>query len=603
MLKKVSLLPAIAIIALYLSAGSCANTSTPPMGGPKDTLAPVLVKVAPDSCATNVPVKDVRIELRFNEFVQLKDAEKQIYISPSLSKRIQPKIRAKSVVIELEDTLKPNTTYTVDFGASISDNNEGNPFPPYSLAFSTGSTVDSLMASGFLYDYKSLLPIEGVTVGFYSDLSDSSIYKTYPAKIAKTDKWGYFVVKNLKKIPYRVFAFLDINANSKFDIENEKSAFIDNFITPSKAMRKDSPELAYTDIKDTAACLARPKELDLYLFKTPSTRQYIKNSGRKERKMMFISFSAPYPKIDSIGFEGLQMSKIIKQFNPTRDSLVMWINDTTYKAPDTLYLNVKYHKTDSLNRLTPFKERVELIAPRVKKAQEKPKRNNFGQKENKKPENLINLKIEAAADNIEHQGFVLNFPAPLIKSAIDSISINFISPKGQKGVEKFEFSRDTALVCTYYIKPKNKIRQGFEYRLNIPAKTFVDIYGFVNDTTLKSVMLPNDEKLGKISLNMTDVDGNYIVELTTLSRDRVLKTINVSKDGIIEFPYIAPGKYSVRITSDANRNGFLDTGNLSEKRQPEKVRLYRMSNGSSVIIIEESMEIVQEVNIKNIFAD
>ena len=135
------------------------------------------------------------------------------------------------------------------------------------------------------------------------------------------------------------------------------------------------------------------------------------------------------------------------------------------------------------------------------------------------------------------------------------------------------------------------------------AKTFVDIYGFVNDTTLKSVMLPNDEKLGKISLNMTDVDGNYIVELTTLSRDRVLKTINVSKDGIIEFPYIAPGKYSVRITSDANRNGFLDTGNLSEKRQPEKVRLYRMSNGSSVIIIEESMEIVQEVNIKNIFAD
>ena len=157
MLKKVSLLPAIAIIALYLSAGSCANTSTPPMGGPKDTLAPVLVKVAPDSCATNVPVKDVRIELRFNEFVQLKDAEKQIYISPSLSKRIQPKIRAKSVVIELEDTLKPNTTYTVDFGASISDNNEGNPFPPYSLAFSTGSTVDSLMASGFLYDYKSLL--------------------------------------------------------------------------------------------------------------------------------------------------------------------------------------------------------------------------------------------------------------------------------------------------------------------------------------------------------------------------------------------------------------------------------------------------------------
>ena len=139
--------------------------------------------------------------------------------------------------------------------------------------------------------------------------------------------------------------------------------------------------------------------------------------------------------------------------------------------------------------------------------------------------------------------------------------------------------------------------------MNIPAKTFVDIYGFVNDTTLKSVMLPNDEKLGKISLNMTDVDGNYIVELTTLSRDRVLKTINVSKDGIIEFPYIAPGKYSVRITSDANRNGFLDTGNLSEKRQPEKVRLYRMSNGSSVIIIEESMEIVQEVNIKNIFAD
>ena len=350
-MKRLKIQLSILFVILFFVMYSCANTSTPPTGGPKDTIPPILVRVIPDSNSVNFPVKGGTIELKFSEYVVLKDPNKHVFMSPPQRKRLITKIRGKSILVSFPELLDSSTTYSVHFGNSITDNNEGNLFYHYVYSFSTGQTTDSMMCAGVIMDSRTLLPLEGIIIGFYSNLSDTAVYKTYPSAVAKSDKWGYYVVRNLKSIPYRVFAFKDVNGNNQYNPENEEVAFNDSLIVPSIVMRKDLAELKFVDMKDTSRALARPSQLELYLFKEEAQKQYIKSKERPERKMVYISFAAPNVKIDSIGFRGIDSTKTIKQFNITRDSLVLWIKDTLLRVPDTLILDIKYYKTDSLANL------------------------------------------------------------------------------------------------------------------------------------------------------------------------------------------------------------------------------------------------------------
>ncbi len=595
---------AIAITFLLpLLLSSCANTSTPPMGGPKDTLAPVLIKVMPDSNIINFPVNDGRIELKFNEYVALKDAAKYITISPPLKRPVEAKIRSKSVIITFPTDLDSAKTYTISFGNAIVDNNEGNLFPPYSFALSTGGEIDSLFTNGSVVDYSNLLPVEFATVALYDNLSDTALYKTYPAKIAKTDKWGYFTIRNLKAVPYMVYAFMDVNNNNKFDPENEKIAFIDSLFTPSKIMDRKSPELAYVNIKDTTASLARSKEIQMYMFREPTVKQFLKENKRVERLKGYLTFASPNVKIDSMWFESVPQERIIKQFNTNKDSLVFWINDTSYVAPDTLYLNLRYFRTDSTDNLSIYDEKIEMIAPiQKKKKDDKPSRRaNFGVKEDTKREDLLEFKIDSEAYKVEKYGFVLDFPAPLVSINYDSLSVTSISTKGQKSPVDFSILSDTSDVCVKYLKLKEDLKKGFDYILSVRKGAFTDIYKRYNDSLGAKAVLPNEEKLGKISLNIVGCEGRYIFELTNLTRDRVFRSENAKRDTTIVFPYLSPGKYSIRVTQDRNGNGKLDGGSVKERIQPEKVRLYKLGNGSTIISLDESIELTQTINLKELF--
>lgn len=584
------------ITAYFAVAHSCANTTAPPSGGLKDTLAPVLVKVSPDSNSINFPREKGKIELKFNEYTVLKDPEKQMVISPPQKKRAETKIRGKSIIVEFKERLDSSRTYTVSFGNSIVDNNEGNIFPQYRYAFSTGSSIDSMLATGSVADAATLLPIPGVTIAFYENHEDSVLYNSLPDAVAKSDKWGYFMLTNIKPVKYRVIAFADGNGNNIYNPENEKLAFLDTLFTPGVVMNKGIEQLKYVDPMDTTASLARKSEMQLYLFREEAGRQMIRNYERPLDRMSFVKFNLPYVQIDSVGFENIDSSFVISQFNVKRDSLVLWLGDSIKRVPDTLYLNIKYMKSDSLDNLVSSRERLKLTAPRRKKEENQPSRNTDIRQD------LLKMKVEANPALLEKDGYILEFPAPVSVIKKEEILFKSVTPKGIEAKEEYTFGRDSVELRKYYIKPKNKLLEGHDYVLTLNQAAFRDIYGHTNDTIVSKSMLPKNERLARIDLTVKGTKGaTYVIELTNQSRERVYRSYKVMHDTELAFPYLDQGKYSLRIFRDENSNGILDSGNLKERRQPEMVRLYLLPSGSSVIELKEGMELSQNINLDEIF--
>ncbi|OFX80365.1 MAG: hypothetical protein A2X17_00325 [Bacteroidetes bacterium GWF2_41_61] len=601
-MKFYNLIYAFVIVIIAYLLGSCANTTTPPMGGVKDTIPPLLIKVLPDSGSVNYPAKGGQIELRFNEYVVLKEPQKSIFLSPPLNKRVEAKIKGKSILITFPSQLDSGVTYTLNFGKSIVDNNEGNQFISYVYPFSTGSYLDSMMCSGTILNAATLLPKEDISVAFYKDFSDSVLYNKFPSAFSKSDKFGYFVVRNLDPGPYKIYAFNDINSNNKYDPENEEVAFLDSLFIPGVVLKKNRSELIHVDEKDTLAALGRPSEINLYLFREDPAKQFIKESKRLQAKMIYVKFSAPDADLFSVKLRGVDTTFLQKEFNQRRDSLLIWLMDTTKSYTDSLYLTIGYLKSDSLNNLSPFSEDFRLAAPKPAKVDNSETlERGKPTKERQKRSNLIDFEILAEPALFEQQGFIINFPAPIVKIEKDSIEVKFKTPKGETGNLSYSILKDSLFSRLLKVIPSGRILPGYEYSLKLKDNAFKDIYKFTNDSIVKTISLPSDDKLSKLVLDLSGVDGSYIVELTNITRDKVYRSYKITRDGKLNFPYLQPGKYSVKITQDLNGNGIIDTGNILNKRQPEKVRLFTLSNGSSIITIPESAELNQNINLQTIF--
>lgn len=588
----------VLLFGLTLFLPSCANTTAPPSGGVKDTLAPVLLKVEPDSNKINFPLRGQKIELKFDEFVVLKEPEKNIVVSPPVKKRVETKVRGKSIISEFRDSLNLNTTYSISFNSAIADNNEGNLFPPYRYVFSTGNIIDSMIATANIADAATLLPLPSVTLAFYENHSDSVIYNTLPSAISKSDKWGHFLITNIKPVPYRVIAFSDENGNNMYNPENEKLAFLDSLFTPSKVMVNGMEELSYVDPKDTTASLARTSDFRLYLFREEASRQFVRNYERLSERESFIKFNAHNVKIDSAGFAELDSVNVIKHFNVTRDSLNLWIKGDFKRIPDTLNFRIKYFKTDSLDNLVMTRETFRLPLPRKNRQQEQREK----ERNKDKRANLLDIKLDANPALIEKEGFRIEFTAPIESIISDSIRLTSLTPKGVESVEKFKLIPDSLELRKYTVKPETTLQQGYDYILSIDSRAFTDITGNYNDSTGIKIMLPKSEKMGKIDLDIKGTEGtSFVVELINQSRDKVFRSYRITSDQILDFPYLDPGKYSIRIFMDKNGNGILDSGLLKERRQPEMVRLYKLPSGTEIFDIKEGMELSQVIDLKEIF--
>ena len=597
MIKNISrilhALAVLVVLALIIFTHSCANTTTPPTGGPKDTIPPLIVDMYPALSQTNVPTKKTKLEIKFNEYVVVKDP-KSLYLSPPLEKSAQFKLKGKSVVVFFENDLDSNKTYTLDVTNAIADNNEGNMFPGFTLVFSTGDKVDSMMVTGVVQDCNTLKPIKGATVMLYKDHADSAIFLKRPDAAVKTDEWGFFCLRNIQDTIYRAYAIIDENNNNKYEAETEKVAFIDSLFRPTTMVADSLPELMKYDMKDTASCLARKTELTLNIFREKPTKQLIVNKERIGERTAYITFMAPYAQIDSIWIKGVAKEKLITQFNLLQDSLEIWINDPK-PQPDTLFLNVKYMKTDTLGMLNSFVEEIRLAKPKSLLA------GKAAKKDIKKEDTTCVFTLEAKPEMVEQYGFVMEFKYPVVKDAFDSLLFKSINPRQQETIGKYTVTQDSLNLRKYTIMPNDKFQAGWEYILKIPHRSFTDINGFYNDSTEVKVSLPKDDKLSSISLVLTGVKAKYIVDLLNEKRDKVIRSFIIDKDQTLLFPYVKAGKYSIRFTEDLNNNGLVDTGNLLEHKQPEKVLFYKLDDGKDMIDIPEMTELEQNVDVEEMF--
>lgn len=595
-MKISNLLPVIPIsiiLGTAIFSHSCANTTTPPSGGPKDTIPPVITKLYPLEGQINVPVQKTKIEIGFNEFVTVKDP-KSLFLSPPQEKAPKFKLKNKSVIVYFEENLDSNKTYTLDLTNAIADNNEGNMFPGYTLVFSTGATIDSMMVTGIVQDCNSLQPIKGATVMLYKDHADSAVFLHRPDAAVKTDDWGFFCLRNIQDTVYRMYAIIDDNNNNIYEPETEKIAFIDSAFRPSTKIVDSLPELQKYDMKDTVCCLARKTEYELNVFKEKPSKQMIVNKERVGDRTAYITFMAPYAQIDSIWIKGVPNDRLITQFNLQQDSLEIWVNDPR-PQPDTLFLNVRYMKTDTLGLLNSFTEEVKLPKPKKSMVAK------TARKDIKKEDTTAVFTVDAKPENIEQYGFVLEFKYPLIETAFDSLGFKSINPRQQESKEKYTVRQDSLNLRKYIIMPENKLQVGYEYILKVPHRKFKDINGFYNDSTEVKVTLPKDDKLSTMMLNMQNVKNKYIVDLLDEKRTKVLRTYIIESDQTLNFPYLRAGKYSIRITEDLNKNGLVDTGNVLERRQPEKVLFYKLENGEFLIDIPEMTELEQDIDVAEMF--
>ena len=597
MKKKLSnLLPVIPvafILGMTMFSPSCANTTTPPSGGPKDTIPPLITKLEPLDGQTNVPVHKTKLVLTFDEYVTVKDP-KSLYLSPPLEKAPKFKLQNKSVVVYFENDLDSNKTYTLDVTNAIADNNEGNMLPGYTLVFSTGDQIDSMMITGVVQDCNTLNPLKGATVMLYKDHADSAVFLHRPDAAVKTDDWGFFCLRNIQDTVYRMYAVIDENNNNIYEPETEKIAFIDTLIQPLTKVNDTLPELQKYDMKDTLCCLARNTEYELNVFREKPSKQLIVNKERVGERSAYITFMAPYAQIDSIWIKGVPADRLITQFNLQQDSLEIWVNDQK-PQPDTLHLNVNYMKTDSLGVLNSFTEEIKLPKPKSAMVAKTAKRDI------KKEDTLAVFSVEAKPENIEQYGFVVEFKYPIIKDAFDSLEFKSINPRQQEEAAKYNVEQDSLNIRKYIITPKEKFQPGFEYILKFPHRKFRDINGFYNDSLEVKVSLPKDDKLSTMMLNMNNVGNKYIVDLLDEKKSKVLRSYIIDKDQTLVFPYLRAGKYSIRITEDINRNGLVDTGNVLAHKQPEKVLFYKLENGESLIDIPEMTELEQNIDLGEMF--
>lgn len=595
MKKLIPLFAAALVLAPMFFMHSCANTTEAPTGGLKDTIPPYITDISPLPGTAGVPVSGARFVFTFNEYVTIKTPA-NILLSPPQQKPLKSRLQGKKLVVTTEEDLIPGITYTISFVDAIADANEGNVFPGYTYAFSTGSKVDSMIITGTVRDCNTLLPKKGATVMLYKDHSDSAVFLHRPYATARTDDWGYFRLPYIADTLYRLYAMKDEMNNNLYDPESDLIAFIDTLVRPKMKVDNEMPEMLNYEMKDTISCEERISEYDLNLFREKPTKQFIKNDVRLSDRAAYITFMAPNAWIDTMYIKGFKSNQLITEFNILQDSLLIWVNSRK-AMPDTLHLYVNYRKTDSLGLFKPELEHIKLVQQSKKPSSA---RNNYQSRKNlKHTDTICVFKLDAKPENVEQDGIVMQFDYPIIKESFDSIIFQSINPRQRVAEEKFIVEQDTLNMRRFIIRPSIKLQTGFEYRLKVPHRAFQDINGFYSDSTNVKFSIPNSPNLSTLTVEMMNVDRKVIVDLMD-EKNAILRTYVTSKDGPLVFPYLKKAKYIVRITEDSNKNSIVDVGSLLEHRQPERVIMYQV-NGKKYIDIPESAEISQTIDLKALF--
>ena len=297
--------------------------------------------------------------------------------------------------------------------------------------------------------------------------------------------------------------------------------------------------------------------------------------------------------------DGIPDEKLIKEYNYYKDSIVIWINDQGPVA-DTLRMRLTYMKTDdSLNILVPQTDTIRMVRPKAKMVE-----NRWGEMV-EEVDTLAAYEVDATPENIDQNGIIITFESPMIVTPFDSITIMAKNTREQVSPAQFTVEQDTANIKKFTLRLAEKLTPGFEYTLRIPDSVFMDIDGIYCDSLVKKITLPQDESLSSLTVEASNVHEKYLVELVDEKRTKVFRSYQIDTVSVLEFPYLKAGKYSIRITEDKNGNGQVDTGSLLDKKQPEKVMMFRfnesMGNNAYILELPERTELIQTIDIGEMF--
>ena len=605
----------IAALALY----SCANIGRPE-GGPRDLVPPVYVNSNPVPNQLNY--KGEKVEIEFNEYIQLKDHMKKVVVSPA--QKNMPIIRGlgRKVTVELRDTLLPNTTYCIDFADCIQDNNEGNPIDGFSIAFSTGDTIDSLQVSGMMLRARDLEPMQSVIVGLQENLADSAFSKLPLSRIARTNEYGQFTIRNLKPGRYRVFGLNDMDGNYTYS-RNEDMAFFGDVVVPSSYQRETTDTIfKYNGEIDTIQpgvhTVFTPNDIFLAMFNEEYHSIYMKKNERVDEGKLHILFSGAVDSLPSLRVLKPTPSRsdwYRLQRTAENDSLFYWLTDSNLIKSDTILVEARYLRTDSLDNLT-FTTDTLKFNMRHSKMKKNKKDGDDGKKDDKKKDKKKKKKggllgpavsvgdgeptVKPSDEGDDGEGE----EKPKPKSRFDSIppiSVAFssgvdygkalpvtfgtpIDSINQAGVHLYQKDDtlwnaveravklervDTVDIMAYKIN--YPFEAGKQYRVEIDSMSVFDCFGNMNKSEKVDFAIPSLEEYSNLYLKV-NVQDSAFVELLNGS-DKVVDTASVVQ-GTAAFENIKPGTYYARLVIDANGNGKWDTGNYAQHRQPEDVFYY-----------------------------
>ena len=326
-------------------------------GGPIDTLPPVIVSMLPDNFTTNFTAS--KIYVTFDEFVQLKDQQKEFFTSPQMKKKPQLSIRGRGILIQIKDTLKENTTYALNFGSAVRDNNEGNPMGNYTYTFSTGQEIDTLEIAGYVLNAKDLEPVKGILVGLYANLHDSAFATLPMQRVARTDSRGHFCIKGVKAGDYRVYALRDQNNDYRFSQKSEEMAFTPEIFTPSwkPDTRQDTiwrDSLHIDHITTTGYTHFLPDDVVLRAFTEEQTERYFIKADRSDEHYFTLFYTygdKELPVVKGLNFDADRDLRVEPSLN--QDTITYWICDTALVNSDTLRMTVLHNVCDTAGVLHP----------------------------------------------------------------------------------------------------------------------------------------------------------------------------------------------------------------------------------------------------------
>ena len=570
-MKGLRALPAL-MLALVMTA--CASIGRPE-GGPRDETPPEFVRSNPMPGSLNVDRRT--INLYFNENIQLDDAFSKVVVSPAQKEAARVSSNGRRVTVQLNDTLLPNTTYTIDFADAIKDLNEGNILDGFAIDFSTGDVVDSMRISGIVMAASNLEPAQGILVGAYSNLDDSAIRTVAPARIARTNQHGQFTIRNLAPGTYRIYALNDVNRDWHWD-RSEDVAFLDSLVVPS---------LRDIDVIDTLYSSTRadslisrkgvqylPNDLLLTWFNQGYTPHYLKDYGRPERRKVNIGMSAPPDTLyeirivdgpaDTTLFGKLSEEWGLPDYSAKRDSLTLWLADTSVVQADSLRLSVRYLKTDTADRLVWKTDTLRFFYRDPKKSKKEIEADTL-------PPRFDKLSINPTYGSSQDVNLPFRFTVSQPLRSLDTAGLHLETLVDTIWTPlDFRLETDSANPLLG-MEIKMDWSPGGKYRFTADSASIAGIYNEHNPPFTLDFSVKQLEEYSNLMLTLLGADSTAVVELLSSSDVPVMRTPVV--DGKAQFRFVKPGTYYARMFFDTDSNGEWSTGIL-DSIQPEEVAYY-----------------------------